>query len=372
MDLDYTNFDNNILEYDLTKYNFSEWALSKAQEIYPIQSLETLHKEVDLSTLNKIQKHVQDSCDSLEFKEMLDNFLIEYIEPLVGGKEFLIQRYGTLRAVIPNQQAAGRQLAFHQGIFVGNGKGLRTIWTPFTSCWGTNTMQMCDYGISKEITIRSINEKWSQEYFNDFSYKASFPVELNPGQSFLFNQECIHGNVNNDTDITRVSMDLRILLKDEDYGRKYPGQYFRKTFDWVNNTPKVSTENKTYVTYAGWNSDYTQHLPLLLQRSIINNYCSKHSIEFNDYQFENEFLDHMPALSWLIDNKGIDGIVMLSIYALPNSLEDRIILYTKAIETNTEIHFAQEDIVFTGDYKLIEDYLTWGMPYTDILTEHRL
>ena len=36
-------------------------------------------------------------------------------------------------------------------------------------------------------------------------------------------QEHIHGNVNNDTDITRVSMDVRVLIEGEPYHRKLPG-----------------------------------------------------------------------------------------------------------------------------------------------------
>ena len=92
---------------------------------------------------------------------------------------------------------------------------MRTIWTPFTKCWGSNTMHMLNLDVSREITRRCIDEKWSQEFFNGFAEKHSYHIDLKPGQSWLFNQELIHGNVNNNTGITRVSMDLRIMLKEK-------------------------------------------------------------------------------------------------------------------------------------------------------------
>ena len=72
---------------------------------------------------------------------MLDYFLVENISPKVAC-DFLIQRFGTLRVVIPNQEHVGRLLNYHQGIFVGNGVGLRTIWTLSLSV-GVQTLCIC-------------------------------------------------------------------------------------------------------------------------------------------------------------------------------------------------------------------------------------
>ena len=127
------NFNNDVLNYDLEKYNFPKWALNRISTKYPnVESLETIHLHVPVKELGALQRYVSDGCETTEFMEMLDDFLTENIKPLVDGKDFLIQRFGTLRVVIPDQVKAGRILNYHQGIFVGNGTGLRTIWTPFT------------------------------------------------------------------------------------------------------------------------------------------------------------------------------------------------------------------------------------------------
>ena len=362
----YENFTGESINYSLEKYNFPQWALSRIKQKYPdVTSLETIHKEVDVSELNALQHWVSSGCSTIEFMEMLDNFLSENISPLTD-KEFLIQRFGTLRVVIPQQEKVGRLLSYHQGIFVGNGTGLRTVWTPFTRCWGTNTMHMLNLAVSRDITKRVIEEQWDQVFFNNFSEKHSYSIDLEPGQSWLFNQELIHGNVNNDTDITRVSMDLRIMLKGDNYGRKYPGQYFRTLFDWRTSTKEfIYDETESFITYAGWNSEYTKHIPLNLQRAFMKEYTDQYGIIINDYQFENEYLDHLPNLMYL--SSTVDNIVMLSIYALPDSSEARYKIYDKFLEESCNLHFAQEDIVLNdkGTVDIIENYLNWGRSYKD-------
>ena len=65
--------------------------------------------------------------------------------------------------------------------------------------------------------------------------------------------------------------------------------------------------------------------------------------------------------------KNIDNIVMLSIYCLPDNVEDRQKIYETAIGNNCQLHFAQEDIIINSqdDIDLIEKYLTWGSSYLE-------
>jgi len=361
----YPNFNGESMKYDLDKYNFPKWALERIQNKYPqVTDLETIHETVDLKDIGALQNWVSSGCGTVEFMKMLDNFLIENIQPRLDV-DFLIQRFGTLRVVIPEQEKVGRLLNYHQGIFVGNGTGLRTIWTPFTKCWGSNTMHMLNLDISREITKRSIEEKWTQEFFNGFSENHSYDINLSPGYSWLFNQELIHGNVNNETGVTRVSMDLRIMIKGGNYGRKYPGQYFRTLFDWKDINTEVINTSGTFITYAGWNSNYTKHLPLVLQRAFMDSYLEKHNITINEYSFENEYLDHMPNLQYLVGK--VDNIVLLSIYALPDDPDDRQKIYKSALDNHCYLHFSQEDIILTNesDIQKIETYLTWGESYKE-------
>ena len=47
--------------------------------------------------------------------------------------------------------------------------------------------------------------------------KLAYPVELDVGQAHLFNQESIHGNINNTTEVTRMALDWHILPKEESF-----------------------------------------------------------------------------------------------------------------------------------------------------------
>ena len=334
-------WNNQTLTYDLDKHDWPTFWLGVAKEKFPeIESLETVHKILTPAQISDLGRHLQFACGLPEFMDRVDAYYSEHVPELIDGKDWMIQRFFTIRVVIPNQEKEGRLLAFHQGIWVGNGLGLRTIWTPFTACYESNSMQMIDRELSQSITHDSIKENWTYDQLQEKCVENCWPVTLEPGQSHLFDQTIIHGNINNDTDITRWSMDGRILIKGGDYHRKLPGGYFRFPGERPDERPVDSS--KIWITYAGWNSKWSEHLPLPMQRKVISEYCDKHNISINDNQFENEYFDMMPGLEEYIGIKKVDGIVLCSVYCLPDNPFKRHELLRKALQYNTELHFANE------------------------------
>ena len=334
-------WNNQTLTYDLDKHDWPTFWLAVAKEKFPeIESLETVHKILTPAQISELGRHLQFACGLPEFMDRVDAYYSEHVPELIDGKDWMIQRFFTIRVVIPNQEKEGRLLAFHQGIWVGNGLGLRTIWTPFTACYESNSMQMIDRELSQSITHDSIKENWTYDQLQEKCVENCWPVTLEPGQSHLFDQTIIHGNINNDTDITRWSMDGRILIKGGDYHRKLPGGYFRFPGERPDERPVDSS--KIWITYAGWNSKWSEHLPLPMQRKVISEYCDKHNISINDNQFENEYFDMMPGLEEYIGIKKVDGIVLCSVYCLPDNPFKRHELLRKALQYNTELHFANE------------------------------
>lgn len=356
------HWDNKTLDYDLNKYNWPAWALSVVQEVAPqIKELETLHEALSPSEIVRVGQHVQNACSRKDFMERFDEFAMGVVPQRIEGKRFMIQRQGTLRVVIPNQAKVGRRLAFHQGIFVGNGRGCRTIWTPFTEAKGTNTMWMMDLDISREITKRVLAEKWSLEQFEDECLKHAWPVTLKPGQSHLFFQEHIHGNVNNEEGYTRVSMDMRILIEGEEWGRRLPGGFMRLPGDYEV-TQAGDYTGKSFITYAGWNSKFSKDIPLPMQRAIIEPYCVKNKIAYTSYEFENEHMDWQPGLEHYIKERP-DGIVLCSMYCLTDDVQRRRELFQLAIDLGVELHFANElcSLKSSDDLEKIETYLNFAV-----------
>ena len=334
--------DLKTVSYDLEQHNWPAYWLAIAQEKYPqIQSLETVHEFLTASEILNLARHCQSACGSNEFCSRVDVYYDDIVRNHIHLEDWMIQRYFTIRIVIPNQAKNGRLLPFHQGIWVGNGLGLRTIWTPFTRAYGANSMHIASWEESMSITKNVYQNQWKYDKIQEQCLDKAHPIALEPGQAFLFQQCHIHGNVNNTTDITRWSMDGRILPKGGHYHRKLPGGYFRFLHEREQEV-KTKTKGKTWISYAGWNTDFTQGIPLPMQRNLINNYCQKLGIEINDYLFENEFCDWLPSLEEFILNYNVDGIMLCSIYCLPNDRSRRQELLHEALEKNVEIHFANE------------------------------
>ena len=335
------HWDNNTLNYDLKKYNFKEWAIKVIQEKFPeVIELEQIHNTLAPNEIVKLQMHVQNACSRKDFMQLFDAFVEEYIPLKIENKKYMIQRQGTLRVVIPQQAKAGRRLQFHQGVFVGNGRGCRTIWTPLTKAEKTNTMWIINLEKSREITKQFLEEKWTLDKFEDICLKNAWPVELHPGQSHLFFQEHLHGNVNNEEDNTRVSMDMRIMIEGEEFGRRLPGGFVRMPGDHKADE-SFNYADKHFITYAGWSSNFSRHIPLPMQRATIEKYCERFNIKYSSYEFENEHCDWQPALEHYIKQKP-NGIVLCSMYSITDDANRRNELFELALENNVELHFANE------------------------------
>jgi sporadic carbohydrate cluster protein (TIGR04323 family) len=157
-------------------------------------------------------------------------------------------------------------------------------------------------------------------------------------------------------------MDMRILIEGEEYGRKLPGGFFRLPGDYEASETTDNTGRK-FVTYAGWNSTFSNGIPLPMQRAIIEPYCVKNKISYNDYQFENEHMDWEPGLEHFIKQKP-DGIVLCSIFSLPDDPERRTNLLELALTLKVELHFANElvSLKSTKDLEKIKTYLNFAVP----------
>ena len=358
------NWENKTLEYDITKYPWNDWVLEEIKKLFPrVEELDTIHEYIDEKEIFSLCVSIQQLfMYDLTWMKRLSNFAKEYIPPLIDHQDFLIKRNPTLNLVVPNQQSIGRRLPFHQGIFYDNGRDHGTIWMPLTESFDTNAMWIINTDESKEITKKVIKNNWNLKKFEEECLKVAYPVTLSPGQAHLFNQESIHGNVNNTTNKTRMAFDWHVLPKGGEYHRRLPGGFFRHPDDYSQNL-KQDYSQKRYITYLSNNHSMSIDWPKNFQRAIIDNYLDECKITNNAYHFENEFLDHMPILDHFLEEK-IDGIVMCSIYQLPSDCEQ---LLQKALKNRVTLHFANERLVIESvdDINKIIMYRNWGTPKKD-------
>jgi sporadic carbohydrate cluster protein (TIGR04323 family) len=360
---DLANWENKILDYDLERYPWPDWVLEVIQEIEPgVQDLARFHEVIPVERTVAVTRHVQQAFSRTEFMRRFDDFAEEYGRPLIDGRRYMIKRQATLNLVVPNQQRLGRLLPFHQGVWYSNGRGQRTIWCALTPCFGTNSMWVVDTDASRRISRDTIEKRWNQAEFERASLEHARPVEIQPGQCHLFQQEIIHGNVNNDTDVTRMAIDWHLLVEGEEYSKRLPGGFFRLPGDHRQAERATEIQHRGFIEYTGNNTQYDRGIPQLYQRAAMDQYCREHGIEINCVQFENEHLTWMPILEKLIQD-GVPGIVMGSIWSLPDDDQRRREILELALSTGTEMHFANEYLILRDrdDLDLIETYRTFAV-----------
>tara|TARA_B100000686_G_C16794118_1_gene980985 strand:- start:84 stop:1265 length:1182 start_codon:yes stop_codon:yes gene_type:complete len=366
-------WENQTLSYSLDKYPFPDIVheilgntyhdpAGRVRALPPINDLSLLHESIPYSRLQEATEFVQNSFADKKYQQMFEQFAEEYIKPLIGNKTYLIKRQPTLNLVVPDQQKYHRKLPFHQGIFYNNGRGMRTIWMPLTKCYDSNSMYIANLEDSRKLTALALKDKYSYTKWEQECYRICKPVKLNPGQAHLFHQEHIHGNINNITDRTRLAIDWHVLIEGEEYGGRYPGGFFRKPQHYNAHDPLEYHYKTKFITYIGNNTQFDKHIPLHIQRLVIDNYYQERNIRPTIVQFENEHMTWMPILFDIIENTP-DALGMFSIYSLPEDKQLRTQLYDMIIQNKTQIHFANElcTLKSVEDASIIEYYLNFGI-----------
>jgi len=356
------NFQNKTLNYDLEKYPWHEWILETIQKINPrVKDMTTINELITPEEAWEIQEFVQNSFKDVVYQKRFEAFAEQYGPDLLGTSEYLIKRQPTLNLVIPDQVSLKRRLPFHQGIWYNNGTGMRTIWMPITPTYDSNSVYVIDHEQSKAITKETIEKKYTLEEFEKVCVQHAYPVNLMPGQAHLFHQEHIHGNVNNTTGKCRLAIDWHLLPKGEPHNRRLPGGFFKLPGDY-GETQDVPKDGR-YVGYVGNNTDFDLKIPQRFQRSIIDEYCAEIGIRTVGYQFENEGLVWLPILEHYIEQKPT-GIVMNSIYSLPDDEDRRNFLLDKALNLGVMLIFATEVIVMKTrqDVAKIQKYFEFYRP----------
>jgi sporadic carbohydrate cluster protein (TIGR04323 family) len=120
------------------------------------------------------------------------------------------------------------------------------------------------------------------------------------------------------------------------------------------------------VQYVGNNTEYDRGIPIVLQRMLMTQYCENCNIKTQFTQFENEYLSWMPILEQVIRD-GVPGIVMGSIYSLPDDATRCRRLLQLAIDSGVTMHFANEYLRLENmqDLELIEKYRAFARHKVD-------
>lgn len=347
--------DNKSLSYDSHKHDWARWFFESVRELKPaLPRLEDVHLYFSTNELIGLRKHLEKLTNSREFSQRLDAFLADYIAPIAGTSDYLVQSTCGIRIVVPNQEKAGRLLSFHTGYWTGYNNHIGTVWIPITRAWGSNTMQVLSWHDTIELMHRIHSERLPLDQIQRLCMEKMFPVELEVGQAWLFNQGHLHGNVNNETDITRMSFDARWALPGHNLGPRRAGSFFRLQ----GHHAAIETgelKKGPWVAFVDQNSAYIGQTPHYMIREFLLEVARRYDITINEWSNEYWGCTWMPKLLDFVSRPSLSGLIVPSIQAFGGSTEARLEMFERALSNGQQILFVDENLLMKdrGDLDLI-------------------
>jgi len=360
--LDFYNFeidsrwDNKTLDYNKDVHNWGEWFLESVRELKPeLPSLEQIHLYFKPTEFIKLRKHLESLTNSKEFSARLDNFFADYVNPLVDDPNYLIQSTCGIRFVVPNQDRLGRLLAFHTGYWTGYNNYMGTVWIPLTRTWGTNTMQVVGWDDSIQLMQEIHAKQLPLDEIQRICVEKCFPVEIDVGQAWLFNQGHVHGNVNNETDITRVSFDARFALPGYNLGPRRAGSFYRLQGHHAEIDKKLLSKN-SWIAFVDQNSNYIGETPHYMIREFLLTRANNLGLQVVEWSNEYWGCTWMPKLQDFVSRNNIGGLIFPSIHAFSGEKRDLLNMFTQAVDSGQQLLFVDENLLITcdDDIKIIE------------------
>jgi hypothetical protein len=188
-----------IFDYDKEKYRFTQ----EAEKIFSVSDLSSLHESrsdmfpnYDLGFHNEVKTDyhkefyatLNDDSRNQELKKSYDLFVDEVVSKHIQGS-FCYQSFPSFRVHLPGKRAVNK---WH---YDSDDDHLHPEWEI------NFQIALTDSFDTQAMWIESIPG------LKDFT-----PVNLRENQFAIFNgNKCKHGNMPNETDLTRVSMDFRVL-----------------------------------------------------------------------------------------------------------------------------------------------------------------
>jgi hypothetical protein len=353
-----TRWDNQKVSYDTNKYNWHELFFNFIKTLYPkVDDLTKIHDQLETTKLVELRKHLEKFTCSEEFSKKVDLFVEDILKDRFDHNEYLVQVTPGLRIVVPNQLEKNRLLNFHTGYWTGYDNGTNTIWTPITPAFGSNTMQVTDWNTSRTLMKQIHQESWKLDKIQQECEAVSWPVDVKVGESWLFNQGHLHGNINNDTGQSRMSFDVRIAHKGINFGRRRPGSFYRFPQKYIQLKKENIKKDKSWIVFVSPNDEYIDMAPYFMIREYLLQWCKQLDIRPNEWSNEYHECDWMPKFKDFISKKNI-GIVFPSIYNFSISVEERLECFKEAITNNIQLLFCDENLIVDNmeDLKIIKKY----------------
>ena len=215
----------NSLNYIQNKIIKSTQLKVNRKKTNNIDFLNNIHKKIKVNHLNNfrlnIMKHIN---NDKKFKHHVYDISKVLLNSLVGN-ELVMQKRISLSIQLPNDKSS--LLPVHSDTWSGLSPFEAVIWIPLVDCFNTKSMYILPPNENKKFIkkfTKFVNAD-SEKIFSMIKKKVTW-LNLKFGQILIFNQQLPHGNVVNQENETRWSMNCRFKSIFSPYADKRIGEFY--------------------------------------------------------------------------------------------------------------------------------------------------
>jgi len=155
-----------------------------------------------------------------EFNTLYQRFIGELIAPALGMGDVFWQLQPTFRVFFPYTKGYPGKTTYHSDLMLGHNPREINVFLPFTSCDASRSLLMAPLEESLEI-YRSFDydfaafatEVQENGVLQKKCAKICEPLKMEVGKALIFDSRCLHAGPPNETRLTRMTVDFRLLPK---------------------------------------------------------------------------------------------------------------------------------------------------------------
>jgi len=234
----------NYLQFDFRERNFiaslTKMILGELNQNFAdintssCSNLQCLHEHLSISKVNHFRLHIFRLINESDWTSALFKSCFEDASSVLGP-DLLIQKKINVSIQMPHDETS--ILPAHTDCSSGDSPFELVLWIPLTDAFSSNSMFILDKQRSKQF-YKSLRTNCA---FHDEPGSSDF-VNLRFGQYALFSPALVHGNINNTTKSTRVSLNVRIksifspytpcVVPDRTFGTYYKVWHLSPICEW--------------------------------------------------------------------------------------------------------------------------------------------
>ena len=189
------------------------------------KSLDKTHESVSINELNTFRLDViKEINDQPWLREAYYQIVKPYLDVLVGN-ELAMQLRVNLSIQMPGDE--GSLLPVHADTWSGDSPYEVVVWLPLVDCYDTKSMYFLPPEAANNLSnnFKLHTQGDSEQLFNTIKDDVKW-MKVDYGEVLVFNQIYPHGNVVNEENETRWSMNCRFKSLFSPYKDKKIGEFF--------------------------------------------------------------------------------------------------------------------------------------------------